>query len=158
MRADVKTQALHSKDFWAGAVYVAFGAAAVWIGRDYTFGTASRMGAGYFPTVLGGLLVVIGLLSLLRAFTRQGDVVGAVALKPLMLVVGATVLFGLLATTAGFVIAVVVLALTSAAASGRFRLEARAAAGLLLLVVLCALVFVKGLGVPLPLLGSWFGN
>ena len=52
------------KDFGAGLVYVVFGVAAVWIGRDYPFGTGARMGPGYFPSVLGGLLVLFGLAGL----------------------------------------------------------------------------------------------
>ncbi len=43
------------KDFWTGVIYVGFGAAAWWIARDYSFGTASRMGPGYFPTVLAAI-------------------------------------------------------------------------------------------------------
>jgi hypothetical protein len=152
----VRAGALQSKDFWAGAIYIALGVAAVWIARGYAFGTASRMGAGFFPTVLGTILVGIGLLSIVRALARDGSPVGTVGIRPMVLVIGATVLFGMLATTAGFVVALIVLALTSAAASRHFRLELRATAGLLLLVALCALVFVEGIGVPLPLLGSWF--
>jgi hypothetical protein len=152
----VRARSLQSKDFWAGAIYIALGAAAVWLARGYAFGTASRMGAGFFPTVLGSILAGIGALSLLRAFVGNGSPVGPIGVRPMVLVAGATVLFGLLATSAGFVVALVVLALISAAASRHFRLELRAIAGLALLVALCALVFVKGLGIPLPLLGSWF--
>lgn len=152
----MKLQAFQSKDFWAGAIYIAFGIAAVWIARGYAFGTPSRMGAGFFPTLLGGLLIGIGLLSVVRAFITGSEPVSAIAIRPLVLIVGATVLFGLLATTAGFIIALIVLALTSAAASRHFRPDLRASVGLMLLVAICALVFVKGLGIPIPLLGSWF--
>ena len=48
------------KDFWTGVLYFSFGAVAFWVARDYSFGTASRMGAGYFPTVLSGLLMFFG--------------------------------------------------------------------------------------------------
>jgi Tripartite tricarboxylate transporter TctB family len=149
---------LQKKDFWAGALYVGLGAGAFWIGRDYAMGSAARMGAGYFPTVLSVLLVLIGLLSMARSLSRAGEAVGAFAWKPLALVVGATVLFGVLLQTAGLVIALVVLVLVSAVASQHFRPDAKALAGLVLLVAFCALVFVKGLGVPMPLFGSWFGE
>jgi hypothetical protein len=149
---------LQKKDFWAGVLYIAFGAAAFWIGRDYSMGTAGRMGAGYFPTVLSVILMVIGLLSAARAFLQAGQPVGAIAWKPLALVVGSTALFGLLLPTAGLVVALAVLILTSAFASQHFRLDPKAIAGLILLVAFCTLVFVKALGVPLPLVGSWFGE
>jgi hypothetical protein len=51
-----------------------------------------------------------------------------------------------------------VLVLASAAASPEFRFQWSAIIGLIGFIAFCALVFVKGLGVPLPLLGSWFGN
>lgn len=149
---------LQKKDFWAGVLYIAFGAAAFWIGRDYPMGTAGRMGAGYFPTVLSAILMLIGLISAARAFAQEGEPVGTIAWKPLALVVGATALFGLLLPVAGLVIALIVLILVSAVASQHFRFDPKAAAGLVLLVTFCTLVFVKALGVPMPLLGSWFGG
>jgi hypothetical protein len=149
---------LQKKDFWAGVLYIAFGAAAFWIGRDYPMGTAGRMGAGYFPTILSIILMLIGLFSSARAFTQEGVAVGTIALKPLVLVVGSTALFGFLLPTAGLVIALIVLIMTSAVASQHFRFDPKAAAGLVLLVAFCALVFVKALGVPMPLIGSWFGE
>jgi hypothetical protein len=149
---------LQKKDFWAGMLYVAFGAAAFWIGRDYPMGTAGRMGAGYFPAVLSVILVLIGLLSAARAFAQEGEVVGTIAWKPLALVVGSTALFGLLLPTVGLVIALTVLILTSAFASQHFRFDPKAAVGLIILVAFCTLVFVKALGVPMPLVGSWLGE
>jgi hypothetical protein len=149
---------LQKKDFWAGVLYIAFGAAAFWIGRDYSMGTAGRMGAGYFPTVLSVILMLIGLLSTARAFLQAGQPVGAIAWKPLALVVGSTALFGLLLPTTGLVVALAVLILTSAFASQHFRLDPKSVTGLILLVAFCTLVFVKALGVPLPLVGSWFGE
>jgi hypothetical protein len=149
---------LQKKDLWAGVLYIAFGAAAFWIGRDYPMGTAGRMGAGYFPTVLSAILVLIGLLSAARAFLQEGQPVGTIAWKPLALVVGSIALFGLLLPTAGLIVALTILILASAVASQHFRLDLKAAAGLILLVAFCTLVFVKALGVPLPLFGYWLGE
>jgi len=52
---------LNNKDVWGGLMLIAIGAAAVLIARDYPFGTALRMGPGYFPTVLGAVLCAFGL-------------------------------------------------------------------------------------------------
>lgn len=144
-----------SKDFWAGAIYIAFGVAALWIGAEYKMGTAGRMGPGYFPKVLAGLLIAIGAVALARSLVAKGAAVGTVAWKPLILVLLATALFGLLINTAGLILALLALALVSAAASREFKLDWRASLGLLGLIAFCALVFVKGLGMPMPLLGSW---
>ena len=145
------------KDFWAGLLYGGIGAAAVIIARDYNWGRGGRMGPGYFPTILGALLLLIGIASLVRSFVARGEPIGPIAWKGAAFVTGSTVLFGLLLRPAGLVPALMVLILGSAAASSRFRFEWRALALMLALIAFCALVFVKGLGVPVPLLGTWFG-
>jgi hypothetical protein len=144
------------KDFWAGLLYAGFGAAAVLIARDYGMGSSSRMGPAYFPTVLGGLLLLIGLASLVRSFFTKGEPIGAIAWKGMFLVTLATVLFGVLLRPAGLVPALAALILVSAAASIKFRFDWRALTLMAGLIVFCALVFVKGLGLPVSLLGTWF--
>jgi hypothetical protein len=49
------------KDFWAGLMFMGFGLfAVVWSLTHYQMGSAVRMGPGYFPVLLGGLLAVLG--------------------------------------------------------------------------------------------------
>ena len=143
------------KDFWIGAIYLAAGATGFIVGREYSFGSSARMGPGYFPTVVSSLLIVFGVLAIARSFITGGPAIGSIPWKALILVTGSVCTFAFLLNTAGFVVAVVIMALLSAAASEKFRLESRALLGLAALVVLCALVFIKGLGVPMPLVGSW---
>ena len=145
------------KDFWIGVVYLVFGGIGVIIGRDYSFGTAGRMGPGYFPIVVSWLLVLFAAISMVRSLRVEGEPLGHIAWKPMALIVGSIVAFGFLVTTAGLVIAMIVMVLMSAAASEKFSFDWTATAGLAALVTFCALVFVRGLGVPMPLLGSWFG-
>lgn len=149
----------NQKDLGAGILYVAFGTVAWYIARDYGFGQASRMGPGYFPTVLAVLLIAFGLAAIIRSFVgKEGEVIGAFAWKSVLFVCGSIVLFGLLLIPAGLIIALIVLCLVSAAASHYFKFEWKGVGALVILVVFCGLVFVKGLGVPMPLLGSWFGG
>jgi hypothetical protein len=71
-RNQVKVRIRSPKDFWAGLMFIAFGLfAAVWAYANYQMGTAVRMGPAYFPTVLGGLLTVLGVLVLLEAFALE---------------------------------------------------------------------------------------
>jgi hypothetical protein len=146
------------KDFWAGVLYAAIGGAAIVIARDYGMGSSSRMGPAYFPTVLGGLLLLIGIASLVRSFFAGGEPIGAIAWKGMFLVTLATVLFGVLLRPAGLVVALATLILVSAAASVKFRFDWRALTMMAGLILFCALVFVKGLGLPVALLGTWFGD
>jgi hypothetical protein len=143
------------KDFWTGVIYIFFGASAVIIARDYGMGTALRMGPAYFPTVLGSLLVVIGVISVIRSLVKQGSPIGRFGIKGLALVVTSTLSFGLLVKGAGLVVALPILVISSAYASQRFRWSTAIAlaAGL---TIFCVFVFIKGLGVPLPILGRWF--
>jgi len=144
------------KDFWAGIIYVVIGAGAFVMAQDYKMGTAVKMGPGYFPAALGGLLVLIGLASLIRSLVRPGEAISDFAVKGLVLVVGGTFLSGYLMRHAGLVMALPLLVLITALASIKFRWTSALAlaAGMTLF---SALVFVKGLGLPIPLLGSWFG-
>lgn len=147
--------ARNAKDFWTGLVYVLIGSAAFYLSRDYGMGTAVKMGPAYFPTVLSGLLILIGSISIIRSFVKDGSPIGTVAVKGLALVTLSIVLFGVLARTAGMAIALPVMILVGAYGSTRFkwRYAIPLAIGITLF---CILIFRVGLGVPLPIFGSWF--
>ena|ERR1051325_4150333 len=145
----------HPKDFWTGIIYVAVGLAAITIARGYGMGTASRMGPAYFPTVLGGALALIGIASIVRSLYTKGQPIGVFAFKGMVLICTATALFGALLRGAGLVPALIVLVLVSAYASVKFRLGVAVLLAIGLTVG-CVLVFIKGLGIPLELFGSWF--
>ncbi|HSB71563.1 MAG TPA: tripartite tricarboxylate transporter TctB family protein [Candidatus Methylomirabilis sp.] len=141
-----------NKDFWAGTMFIGIGAAAVVIARDYRFGTTLRMGPGYFPSLLGGILVLFGIYVLLRGLRRNEKIQGKWSLRALILLPLSLVLFGVLMTRAGFIPALVALIFGSAAAGREFKLREV----LLLTVLLTGLavaVFIWGLGLPYPLLG-----
>ncbi|MBY5905457.1 tripartite tricarboxylate transporter TctB family protein [Rhizobium leguminosarum] len=146
------------KDFWAGTLYILFGLGAVLTARSYPFGSATRMGPGYFPTILGVILALLGLLSLFRAFRSDGEPVGSIAWKPLLAITGGTALFAFLLQRTGLPLALAVLILISAAISENFKIGWRPALALTSLIAFCVIVFVKLLGVPLPLVGSWFSG
>ena len=143
------------KDFWIGLIYLGFGVLALYLGWDYKFGTAGRMGPGYFPLVLAWMLVALGFASLVRAVLVKGTPVGEIAWLQLALIVTAVVCFAFLLPRMGAIVALFTLCVISAMASNQFKLEAKATIGLLGLIIICVLVFVKGLGVPMPLAGSW---
>ena len=146
------------RDFWAGAIYLALAIATIWIGQGYQLGTSARMGPGYFPTALGAILAVFGAASVVRSFIRPGEAISAIAWRPLALVLGSTVLFGLLLPRAGVHIALPCLIVVGALASRNTRLDLTSIAALVGLIAFCVIVFVKALGVPMPLIGAWFGG
>lgn len=144
------------QDFWTGVMYVFFGGTALFLARDYGMGSASRMGPGYFPVVLGGLLLLFGVIALVRSLLRPGEAIGPIGWKPILLVTAAIVVFAALLKPAGLLVALAALILVSASASANFKLGWRPIALMSALIAFCGLVFVKGLGVPMPLLGAWF--
>lgn len=143
------------RDFWAGLLYLALGLGVVVWGRQYAMGSSARMGPGYFPTVLGAVLALLGAVSVGRSLVRTGEPIVAWAWRPAALVLGGTVVFGLLLDVAGLLIALPAMIVTGAMASRHTRLDGVSVLALIGIVVFCALVFVTGLGLPMPLVGSW---
>lgn len=148
-----------AKDFWSGVMFAAFGLAFIVFSRRYDMGTAARMGPAYFPTVLGGLLLLLGVGVSIKGLTAKTDD-GRVApfhFKPLILVLGAVVAFGLLLRPAGLMVALAALVFISSLGSDEFRLR-----DVLLLTVALALlvlaVFIWGLGLTVPVLPAFMSN
>jgi len=110
-----------SKDFLAGLLFLAIGAGAMLVARDYHFGTAMRMGSGYFPTVLGGILASFGLFLMARASKSKEKAALAWGWWPLACTTASMLAFGFLLPRLGLVPALVALFFVSAAGGREFR-------------------------------------
>lgn len=138
------------KDFWAGLIFALFGGAFVAGAWRFPMGTAQEMGSAYFPTIVAAMLVLLGIFLVARSLALEGAPVGSIALKPLLMVLGALAAFGALVAPAGLVAAVVAVVFLSAAGGHEFRLREV----LVLTVVLVALavgIFHFGLGMSIKL-------
>ena len=139
------------RDFWAGLLFIAIAAAYVGIAWGYRYGTAQRMGPGFFPIWVAGLLALLGLAVLVRSFALDGPAVERFGLRQLGVTLLAVVLFGAALATAGLVAAIIVLVVVGALADPAARFGET-----LLLAVLLSLfsvaIFVWLLGLPLPVL------
>ncbi|BCH25386.1 membrane protein [Mesorhizobium sp. L-8-10] len=117
-------------------------------------GTAFRMGPGYFPLVLSGVLIVLGLVILVQATKVESEPIGPIAWRGMLLILPAPILFGLTVRGFGFVPAVFISALVASFASTRMT-------PLMALVLAAALtafsvvVFSYGLGLPYQRFGPW---
>jgi hypothetical protein len=140
----------HPKDFWSGVLFMGIGAFALIYGSKYTLGVAARMGPGYFPRILGILMVVLGAILTLRAFRLRGDPVPGWKWRPTLLVLGSVVLFGAIVKIVGMAISTVILIVVASAASHEFRPKEALIAGVLL-AGLAVGVFVVGLNLQLPI-------
>lgn len=137
------------KDFWAGLMFIVFGVGFMIGATNYAMGSAVRMGPAYFPSVLGGLLALLGFAIMIKSFVTRGEKVPAMVLRPLILILIALVLFGLLLKPLGLIVATAVLIFVGALGGHEFR--AREVFFLYVaLIVFSVAVFVRGLGLPIP--------
>lgn len=123
---------------------------------DLEIGTSLRMGPGYFPMVLSGLLFLLGALVALKSLGREGEPFGRIAWRGLAFILPAPVFFGLTVRGLGFVPALFITTLIAAQASRRMR----PLAALVLAVVvtiMSTLIFSYGLGLPFRRFGPWLG-
>ena len=151
----MKPDLRNNRDLIAGLLFIVLGALATVLARDYPFGTTMRMGPGYFPTLLGGILLVFGATILLRGIRSGEKVKGEWGVRPLAWITLSIVLFGFLLDRVGMVPATVVTLFAAAAAGREFRLKEV----LLLAIVMTAFsvaVFSYGLKLPYPLVGSYY--
>jgi len=144
----------NNKDFLAGLLFIAIGLAAVIVARDYPFGTSMRMGSGYFPTVLGGILVLLGAWVMGRGVRSGEKVKGEWGWKPLALIALAIVLFGFLMARLGLIPALVAVLFASAAAGREFRLKEMFVLAVVM-SVFAVLVLLYVLKMPYPLIAGY---
>ena len=90
-----------NKDFWAGMMFVGTGAGAMFIARNYPFGTTLRMGPGYFPIVLGGILILFGIYVMVRGLRKNEKIQGNWSIRALIVLPLSMVVFGVLMDLAG---------------------------------------------------------
>jgi hypothetical protein len=147
----------NQKDFYSGLLFILFGVAFMWIAQDYNFGTARRMGPAFFPVILSGILIAIGIAIAVRGVMVAEEPMRGFTLKGLVLVIVGTLLFGFLVRSAGVPIATAALVAVSAYASQRFNWKPTLVLAIGM-AVFCTVVFIYALGLPMPVRGPWLGG
>lgn len=149
-------QAIKSqKNFLSGLFYLFIGGVAIAMAPGYGIGTASRMGAGFFPLALGILLAGIGAVAILRGLAREGERIGEVPWRALALIFAAAALFAATVNGLGFIIAASLTIFTSALAACNFPWRLPFVLILFAVIAAVAVLFIMLLAVPLPLVGTW---
>ena len=152
----MKLEFLERQDFWAGLMLIVVGGGAIIIARDYEFGSALRMGPGYFPVILSAALVIFGVYFVLQGLRAGAEKLeGSLSLRALIILPLSLVLFGLLIDRAGFIPAMLALIIGSSTASSQFKLV-EVLAFAVFLTAMCVVVFIWALGLPYELItGIW---
>ena len=136
-----------SNDLYSGMMFFLCGLAAVLESSHYRLGTASRMGPGYFPTLVGGFLAVLGLVMVIRAVLSPREMVALGGLRPLLMVIAAIISFGALVQSLGLVVATIAMIVVSCLAGRELHLK-EGPVLCLVLVIIAVFLFAWGLGIP----------
>lgn len=144
-----------TKDFLAGLMFLAFGVAALYFGRNLAIGTAVRMGPGYIPHALAYILLALGGIISVLALVNGGEQVEAPRWKPITLVSIGIIAFALLFERAGMMPALIALVGISSFAGEEFKLT-EVIGNMVVLTILCVIVFKLGLGMNISVIqGVW---
>ena len=146
------------RDFWSGLMFLVVGVAFAWGATEYSFGSSARPGPGYFPFGLGIVLAVLGSFVLFKALTLEsegGDPVGAIAWRPLLVIVAAVAVFGVALPRLGLACTLPSLITLSSLAGDEFRWRDVLISSVVLTVGSWAL-FILGLKLTIPLWPIYF--
>lgn len=140
------------KDLYSGIMFIALGAFFALWALNYNMGTAQRMGPAYFPTILGWMTAILGVIIAIRGLTIPDEEPRQTQWRPLLMINGAAVAFGMMVDPLkiGFVGAVVISVIICAAGGYEFKWK-EAAIEALVLIAICWGAFVYGLGLPFRL-------
>ncbi len=145
---------LKNKDLLAGLMFIVIGVVFFVGAYNYQMGTAARMGPGYFPRILGGVMAVLGVIVAGIGLKNQAQWAATEGIgwtwKPVIILTVAVVLFGAALQPLGMVIAIVLLTFISgvAAHDKNYRELAIITA---IMCLFCAAVFVWGLKLQMKL-------
>lgn len=155
----------HHQNFLFGLVATMIGIAFALGAVTYSVGTSARMGAGYFPFYVSCVLIALGLWITLTSLGRKRDPsgdVGKLNLRPVIFILGANLLFGILLvglpviglTSMGLLVAVFVTVVVAAMAGQEFVWR-EALILATILTVTCYVLFVALLKLNLSVLPSF---
>jgi putative tricarboxylic transport membrane protein len=146
---------LARKNVLAGLMFIAVAALGLWVSRSYPVGTALRMGTGYMPRLLCWILMGLGAVVLAQSLREPDSETtpqpGTLAqLLPIAVVTTSLVAFALTLEQLGLALAIMLLIGIGAVAARGIKLweVAATAAGL---IALSWVIFIVGLGLPIPI-------
>lgn len=150
---------LRNKDVLAGILFLAMAGIVAYGAARLSFGTSVRMGPGYFPLVLAGLLGLLGAITLVSGMRNAtpGEAVHSMAWSRVGIITLAVLFFVFALAPLGFL--PTVFGTTLIATFGNRRFEPKSS--LLLAAGVCVVswvLFVQLLNLPFRTVGSWFAG
>ena len=149
----MKTDLHDNKDFLGGLLMIAIGAGAFYMALDYPFGSALRMGPGFFPRVLAGIFIAFGVFVLIRGLRTGEKVQGRWGWKPLIFILASLLVFGWTMEQLGLIPALIAMFVLAAMGGHEFNWK-EVVILTIVMSTFAVVVFVYLLGLPYPL---WWG-
>ena len=147
------------RDFFSGLMFVVVGVVFAVGATNYPMGGSAKPGAGYFPLILSVLMAILGAVVLFKSLTIEtegGDPIGAIAWRPLIVIVAAITVFGATINWLGLALAVPILILISSLAGDEFKWIG-VLINCVVLTVFSWLIFIVGLKLTIPLWPKFMG-
>ena len=148
------------RDFVSGLMFLGVGIVFAVGATNYSMGNSARPGAGYFPLILSVLMAILGAIVLFKSLTIEtegGEPIGAIAWRPLLVIVLAIAVFGATINLLGMLIAVPILITIASFAGDEFRWLG-VVVNSIVLTAFSWLIFIYGLKLTIPLLPSFIGG
>ena len=145
------------RDFWAGLMFLVVGVGFAIGATNYSMGTSARPGAGYFPLGLGVLTALLGSFILFESLTietEDGEPVGRIAWRPLIVIFLTIMVFGVLLPRLGMLLTIPILIVMTSLAGDEFHWRG-VAINAVVLTFSSWVIFVWGLKLTMPL-WPWF--
>jgi hypothetical protein len=141
------------RDFYSGLMFAAVGVGYAIGATDYPMGTSATPGPGYFPLILSVVMTILGIVVLFNSLvvdTEDGEPVGAIAWRPLLVIVFTILLFAVTLPRLGLILSIPLLIISASLAGDEFGWMGVLIASVVLTIG-SYLVFIKGLGLIMPL-------
>ena len=143
----------HPQDFGSAVLFILFGVAGLWFGREYEVGAASDMGPGYLPRVLCWGLIIFGIIVGVRALKTPGPRIEPVVWRAVAFTLGAIVAYAFLIESAGLASAIFAVTVLSSLASSESKWKETLVMSVSL-ATFCVLVFIYALRQSLTVFGA----
>lgn len=147
------------KDFFSGLMFLVVGVSFAVGATNYSMGSSARPGAGYFPLMLSVIMAILGAVVLFKSLTietEDGDPVGSIAWRPLLVVVGSIAVFGLTLPRLGLFVSLPLLIIMVSFAGDEFSWKGVLGSTVVLMAG-SYLVFIWGLNLTIPLKPVFMG-
>ncbi len=150
----MKSLSFDTTNALCGALFIALGGFFIYQSLDLELGTAFKMGPGYFPLLLAGILSLLGLVILIQSARVEGEPLGPIAWRGMLFILPAPIFFGLTVRGLGFVPSLFFTALIACFASQRMK-PVTAIILSIALTIFSVAVFSYALGLPFERFGPW---